>query len=365
MKQIRKISNMIAEELQNALDEQGITLDEDAFEERVSEIVSSIDEAVNEEAITEDDKFYFAASECSIGGVTVKEGEYVELEDTDEGTKATIFDEDGNIRESDIEVEDDDEFEDSLEELEESAEGDEDDDDIEEGDDLSKTDFKKQQKNVAKGKSKTGKRKIRGALLAKLKKNLAKARKRAHTGKANKNRMRTIKKRTNKGFYKKANAGSTSGTVTEAFDIHSDDITFTVEAGDVIVMEDNMISVIREGRTVISGIEVSEGFFDRCFEAAVLEAKGEDEEGAEECGTKKANEGEDPECKDPEGKEGEEKTDEAVLTFKANKGYVLVREGSELPMGNRVRARATLVSEGYNVTSAQLDEASKGQMVTL
>lgn len=369
MKQIRKISNMIAEELQNALDEKGIVLDEDAFEERVSDIVSSIDEAVQ---ITEDDKFYFAASECSVGGVKVKEGEYVELEDTDEGTKATIYDEDGNIRESDIDVDDDDDFEDSLEELED------DEDEVEEGTDAEDGEEEEEPTDEASVK----KFKIKGGKKVKLNTNQLKAAKLRAAGKAKKGykfvngkqvKMSAAEKKARKmagrklarkgkvaraKSMKKAralSAGSTSGTVTETFNIHSEGITFTAEAGDVIVMEDGMISVIREGRTVMSGIEVSEDFFDRCFEAVVVEAN----EGAEGANCKDVGEGTE------EGEAEEGKTDEAVLTFKADKGYVLVKEGSELPMGNRVRARATLVSEGFNVTSAQLDAASKGQMVTL
>ena len=48
MKQIRKISNLVAEELQGVLESKGITMEEDAFEGKVSEIVDMISEAVEE-----------------------------------------------------------------------------------------------------------------------------------------------------------------------------------------------------------------------------------------------------------------------------------------------------------------------------
>ena len=34
-------------------------------------------------------------------------------------------------------------------------------------------------------------------------------------------------------------------------------------------------------------------------------------------------------------------------------------------MGNRVRARATLIHEGFNITSEMLDKAVQGEVVTL
>ena len=387
------MSNLVAEELQCALDEKGIVLDESAFEERVSDIVSAISEAVNEEQITEDDKFYMATKAGKLGGKDIAEGEYVELEDTEDGKKATIYDEDGNIKESDVPVDDDEveaftsdaeELEDDEdddvdegagcencdeeddEEVEESTEEDTDEEDVEEAKvhikggkkvKMTKSELRKK-KAIAAGKKREG-MKWDGKRFVKM---TAQEKKRAKlwAKKMHKGTAAAHAKKSQKKAHKIA-AGSTSGTVTEAFDIHSDSMTFTAEAGDVITMENGMISVVREGKTMIQGLTVSEGFFDRCYEAKVLEAVTEEVDGSAKVNEGEANANE---CGDAPKKE--EKTDEAsILTFKADKGYVLVREGSELPMGNRVRARATLVSEGFNITSAQLDAASKGEMVTL
>lgn len=402
MKQIRKMSNLVAEELQCALDEKGIVLDESAFEERVSDIVSAINEAVNEEQITEDDKFYMATKAGKLGGKDIAEGEYVELEDTEDGKKATIYDEDGNIKESDVPV-DDDEAEAFTSDAEELEDDEDDEDDVDEGADCENCDEVDDEDVEESTEEDTGeedveeaKVHIKGGKKVKMTKSELRKKKAIAAGKKRegmkwdgkrfvkmtaqeKKRAKLWAKKMHKGTaaahakksQKKARkiaAGSTSGTVTEAFDIHSDSMTFTAEAGDVITMENGMISVVREGKTMIQGLTVSEGFFDRCYEAKVLEAVNEeiDESAEVNEGEAKADECGDAPKEGAEEEKKEEKTDEAsILTFKADKGYVLVREGSELPMGNRVRARATLVSEGFNITSAQLDAASKGEMVTL
>lgn len=51
MKQIRKISNLVAEELQNKMDEMGIVLEERTFEEAVSAIVKKIQKNISEAPI--------------------------------------------------------------------------------------------------------------------------------------------------------------------------------------------------------------------------------------------------------------------------------------------------------------------------
>lgn len=361
MKQIRKMSNLVAEELQSALNENGVKLDESVFEEKVSQIVSIIGEAVvSESQINEDDKFYVATQECSIGGKKVAEGEYVELEDTDDGKIATIYDEDGNIKESDISVDDDDvkAFEGSAEELNE--------DDVEEGscpdcgkeldeggncpdcgelDEATKAEIKKARKMRDKGRTATGNKKLKGAALAKFLRSHKKMFKNRHKGNADKRASKTRKKNAQKGLYD----GKVSGTVTESFDIHSDGMTFTAEAGDTIVMESGSVSVFRNGSAVLSGLTVSEGFFGRCTQANVVEMVVD--------GDSSVNESTSPSIHTEESA--------AILTFKASTGYSLVKEGRELPLGNRIRARATLVSEGYNITSNMLDSASRGEMVTL
>ena len=380
MKQVRKVSNLVAEELQSALKDKGITLNESAFEEKVSEIVSDIYESVNEAGdeeekdekvtVTEDDKFYIATKAGSVGGKDVAEGEYVEIEDTDDGKVATIYDIDGDIRESDIPVED--ELDDSFEELEDEEEEEEqfegvkeetdeeevdvevedddidDEDDVEEGADetsdedkeeeeveeakmhikggkkvkLTKNELKKK-KAIAMGKKKEGykwdsEKKKFVKMSAKEKKQAKLWAKKMHKGAAAAHHAKSMKKA------RKIAAGSNSGTVSEAFDIHSDSMTFTVEAGDVLVMEDDMLNVVREGNTIIKGIQVSEGFFDRCYEANVLVAEEAEEEEtkeeetkAEECGSAKANEGKKCEgCEEkPENDKEEEETNESVATL--------------------------------------------------
>lgn len=72
---------------------------------------------------------------------------------------------------------------------------------------------------------------------------------------------------------------------------------------------------------------------------------------------------EDDEDEDEESEDKE--VSESMLTFKSGKGYCLVSEGRELQMGNRIRARAMLLNQGFEVSSEDLDKASSGQVVIL
>ena len=73
----------------------------------------------------------------------------------------------------------------------------------------------------------------------------------------------------------------------------------------------------------------------------------------------------DSEDSDDDSDEDDDEVSESLLTFRAGKGYCLVSEGRELQMGNRFRARAMLLNQGFEVSSADLDKASSGQVVVL
>lgn len=369
MKQIRKISNLIAEELESA----GFDVNDAAFEEKVSEIVSMISESVKEQAkdadkkdagntdvfeddeddeliVSEDSKFYVVGDEVTIGDITVSTDQYIEIEDADDGTLIlSVYDEDGELIDSDINVtaEDIKDIFAHMEELEV-----EDDEDVDEAK-INKISFKggkkhkltpnqiKKKRLAAAGRLKKGFKFVDGK---QVKMSAAERRARKKLGKKLA-KMGKAKRKKNllkaKKFAKKVNDG---------FDISSNGTKISVEEGDILMMEDGLLSVLREGKPVISGVKVSENFLDRCVAEGV--ASEEDEE-LEECGDN---------CKKGE----DDKVDEAsFLTFKAGKGYVVIKEGTERPIGNRIRARACLRNEGFDITTDMLDRASEGKMVVL
>ena len=129
-----------------------------------------------------------------------------------------------------------------------------------------------------------------------------------------------------------------------------------VEEGDILVFECNKVTVIREGNVVISGIAVSESFLSRCVDEGVIEGK--------DCGYDE-DEDTDEEAKPADKKDAGSVEEGAVLTFRSGKGYILVKEGSEYVMGNRVRARAMLSNQGFNVGARELDRAADGNVVIL
>ena len=385
MKKIRTMSNLVADELRMALDESGIQLDEDVFEGHVSDIVEMISESVDEacENCDEEDEevtegtFYFSAGDATLGGMDIAEGEYVEVEEDEDGNfYVNIYDEDGELKSEGIVVSEDD-----INAFLENAEELSDDEDVEEAPikkfkvqngkkvKLSKNQIIKQ-KLKARGKLKKGYKVVNGkqvkmtAAERMARKKLGK--KLAKKGKAK--RLKSLKKA------RQLAAGSDSGTCTvkEGFDISVNGMKLSLEEGDEIKFEDGKITVYRDGNVIFSEVQVSESFMDKCFEEQVLEKKcnEDDDEDEEDDVEVEAGEEEDPE--DSDDTEDEDKDLEecgvkegALLTFKSNKGYVLVSEGVELPMGNRIRARATLTSKGYNVTPDMLDRASNGKVVVL
>ena len=153
MKQVRKISNLIAEELENA----GLSVNDAAFEEKVSEIVSMISESVKEQAKDADKKdagdiegileevevseVYMATADSKIGDVEVKADEFVEIEelDFDNGEAViSVYDEEGEVKNESVivpfaELE---AFSDSAEEVEFDEEVDEGEEEEEDGEEI-------------------------------------------------------------------------------------------------------------------------------------------------------------------------------------------------------------------------------------
>lgn len=376
MKQVRKISNLIAEELENA----GLSVNDAAFEEKVSEIVSMINESVKEQAKDADKKdagdiegileevevseVYMATADSKIGDVEVKANEFVEIEelDFDNGEAViSVYDEDGEVKNESVivpfaELE---AFSDSAEEVEfdedveEGAEEEEDDEEIEEAIHikggkkikLTTAQEKLRKKLKAKKTGKVNKFTIKnGKIVRKSAEQIANDKKKSKTFAKRMKRFAAKRKKSMKKAQKFAKK------VNDGFDISSNGTKISVEEGDILMMEDGLLSVLREGKPIISGVKVSENFLDRCVAEGV--ASEEDEE-LEECGDN---------CKKGE----DDKVDEAsFLTFKAGKGYVVIKEGTERPIGNRIRARACLRNEGFDITTDMLDRASEGKMVVL
>ena len=361
MKQIRKISNLIADELVNA----GYDENDSLFESKVTEIVNMISEAVKEAPVEEEaeaEVVYMATSEWTLGGVDVLVGDFVEVDDIGEdGAEVTIYDEDGEVKAEEVTVpiEDIDAFADSAEVVE--VEYDEE-DDVEEASSVSYAGGKKhkvtakQKQMKAKGKGKNFyMKRVNGKwtkikITPEMRKAMKKNAKKNFKGAARKKAQKTLKKT------RRANEG---------FDINVNGMSVSVEEGDILVFEGDTVTVIREGNVIVSGITVSESFLSRCVDEGVLE--GSDCESGDKDEEDMEEEAKPADKKDAGAEEDvDEKANEgAVLTFKAGKGYVLVKEGSEYPMGNRVRARAMLTNEGYNISSKELDKAADGEVVIL
>lgn len=384
MKQIRKMSNLVAEELQSVLESNGVTLDESVFESEVSDIVNSIDEAckkkaneackrktneackkkVNsscaggdceDESLDEEvnvDEVYMVTDDITLGDLTVSAGDYVEIDELeDDGVVVTVYDADGEVTAEEVMVS----YEDltALEDASEPVEFDTE-DDMGDEDEMDEAVHIKGGKKVkvsaaveklrAKLKAKKGdgvnKFTIKnGKIVKKSAEQLAADKKRS---KVFAKKMKKFAKKRGKSLKKAAalNSASKCGTkkkVCEGFDITSGEMTFAVEEGDVISYNGSTISVERNGSTILNGLSVSESFIDNCISEGVFE----EEE------TSDVNES------------------ASILSYKTNQGYVLVKEGTEIPMGNRIRARSSLISQGYDITSDMLDKAANGELVTL
>ena len=405
MRQVRKLSNLIADELEM----QGIEVGSALFESTVSSIVKSVNEALKDAdkkdagntdvfEEVEEGSFYFATVDTTLGDYEVNQDEIVELVTNGEPCVVNIYDADGELREEEVEVSAEDfvAFVDSadevvVEDVEELFDDEE--EDVEEG---AKVSFKggkkrkinaKKAKLLLKSKEKGEKWKVQGDKLVRRttaeikasKKNIKKAKK--GKAKAKKNRKKAMK--------------ANESVVVEGFDISANGTIFHVEDGDVLSYEDGFLSVTRDGVEVFSNLTVSESFISRCISEGVVEdcedcedeeeiqegkkrktVKEDDESEEEKEDIKEDSDEDDSDEDDDDDSEDSEDSDdgsdeddgevsESLLTFRAGKGYCLVSEGRELQMGNRIRARAMLLNQGFEVSSADLDKASNGQVVVL
>ena len=405
MRQVRKLSNLIADELEM----QGIEVGSALFESTVSSIVKSVNEALKDAdkkdagntdvfEEVEEGSFYFATADTTLGDYEVNQDEIVELVTNGEPCIVNIYDTDGELREEEVEVSAEDfvAFVDSadevvVEDVEELFDDEE--EDVEEGAKISFKGGKKRKINakkaklLLKSKEKGEKWKVQGDKLVRRttdeikasKKNIKKAKK--GKAKAKKNRKKAMK--------------ANESVVVEGFDISANGTIFHVEDGDVLSYEDGFLTVTRDGVEVFSNLTVSESFISRCVaegvvddcedcddEEEIQEAKkrktvkeDEDSEEDEEEIQEDSDEDEDDDDsddsddgdddEDDEEEDKDEEVSESMLTFKSGKGYCLVSEGRELQMGNRIRARAMLLNQGFEVSSEDLDKASSGQLVIL
>ena len=137
-------------------------------------------------------------------------------------------------------------------------------------------------------------------------------------------------------------------TARTGFDLQADSMTFICEAGDIMSFDGlkGTVSVTRRGQEVLRDLKVARGTYKRCLEAGVFSS------------TRSVNEG---------GAAGSQSVQVrgAMLSYKPAKGYTFIREGVETGLGSRLRARAWLSGNGYNVTPDQLDSAYAGKTVTL
>ena len=391
---------MIADELEM----QGLEVGSALFESTVSSIVKSVNEALKDAdkkdagntdvfEEVEEGSFYFATADTTLGDYEVNQDEIVELVTNGEPCVVNIYDSEGELREEGVEVSAEAfvAFVDSADEVViEDVEDlfDEDEEEVEEGAKISFKGGKKRKINakkaklLLKSKEKGEKWKVQGDKLVRRttaeikasKKNIKKAKK--GKAKAKKNRKKAMK--------------ANESVVVEGFDISANGTIFHVEDGDVLSYEDGFLSVTRDGVEVFSNLTVSESFISRCISEGVVEdcEDCEDEEEIQEGKKRKAvkeddeseeekediKEDSDEEDSDEDGDDSEDSDDdsdeddevsESLLTFRAGKGYCLVSEGRELQMGNRIRARAMLLNQGFEVSSADLDKASNGQVVVL
>ena len=396
---------MIADELEM----QGLEVGSALFESTVSSIVKSVNEALKDAdkkdagntdvfEEVEEGSFYFATADTTLGDYEVNQDEIVELVTNGEPCVVNIYDSEGELREEDVEVPAEAfvAFVDSadevvIEDVEDLFdEEDEEEVEVEEGAKISFKGGKKRKINakkaklLLKSKEKGEKWKVQGDKLVRRttaeikasKKNIKKAKK--GKAKAKKNRKKAMK--------------ANESVVVEGFDISANGTIFHVEDGDVLSYEDGFLSVTRDGVEVFSNLTVSESFISRCISEGVVEdcedcedeeeiqegkkrktVKEDDESEEEKEDIKEDSDEEDSDEDEDDSEDSDDDSDEddddevseSLLTFRAGKGYCLVSEGRELQMGNRIRARAMLLNQGFEVSSADLDKASNGQVVVL
>jgi hypothetical protein len=211
--------------------------------------------------------------------------------------------------------------------------------------------------------------KISAASLAKMRKNAIKAGRKAHTGKAKLMAKKTMRIR--KARVQDSVNLAIGYEVKEGFDIvegsGENKRKIALESGDCLSFvkdKDIKLEISRDGKSFVSGMIVDETFLNTCINDNLIKESGEeitklpDEEETEEKETEE---------KETEEKETEEESnvEESVLTFRNEKGYIFNKNGKNVVLGNRIRARSYLISEGFNVSAGALDSAFAGKKVKL
>lgn len=434
MQNRRRLSRLIAEELES----RGYDASSSSFDDKVSDIVDMVDEAVKEpdpkdagndifESVLDGDLFY-ANEDTTISGVEVRDGDFVEIVDAGDEPVITVYDNEGYPKEGEENVSvDADELEDFVKSADFISDEDVDDDDEEEIDEKHIS-FKGGKKHVVSDKIMRLKKKYKGTnkyVGADGKVHTKSAAQKKAQRMAGK-RMKRVSKLAHRGKAarlaakaRKLNAGAEAGTakVTEGFDAKFDGTKVALNEGDILTYEDGLLSIERNGESLMENISIDESFIDKCYDAGVLESVDEgwsqfevdvvdkdtfkmelngktytykcDDSDAKgwvekiKYVTKAQNRGYAMAFVKKLVKAGELKSlssysskklggtlsnasEGKVLTYNADKGYTLVKEGSELPMGNRLRTRSVLKSmEGIDVTTEQLDKAFDGEVVVL
>ena len=422
MRKYRNFKSLISEELELA----GLEKGTEAFESKLSDLMNLVNEEVKKadrkdagndvfEDVEAGDLF-IADADSNIGDYEVAADEIIEIVDNGEECVVNIYDADGDLREEEVVV--------SNEDLFEFLDGDVSEvelDDVEEAAQYKVKNGKKIKLNKAQIKLKklkaagkqvtidreTGKVRKKTAAEKKLAKKQAKQ--------AKKNFKRGKAKRI-KSLAKSRKANKKQRKANEGFDISANGTIFHVEDGDILTYIDGYLTVERDGIEVFSNLPVSESFLTKCLIEGVVDfcdlneeleddadfvEDDEDEEEIDEACNKEEKEDVEEDCDDEDEEESEEEDEEeeedldlveakkkrrsvkesrkrkvkeseedeeeevkeSVLVFRDETGYSLVKEGKEIPMGNRIRARAFLRNMGKTVTSEDLDRAVAGRLV--
>jgi hypothetical protein len=240
--------------------------------------------------------------------------------------------------------------------------------------------------------------KLSASALSKMRKNAAKMGKKKQTSASKMMRRKTMKIRK-----AKVHAGvdmSAGYMVKEGFDLENGNKVHPLETNDIIKFQLNenkeiTLTVSRKDIEIFKDIPVEERFINECLSEMLIENVGEEVKPDEVLDPKPdateevldpkpdtteevkpdATEEVKPDATEevkPDATEEvkpdaieETKVVESVLKYNSQKGYVLVKDGNVQTLGNRVRARALLINEGFTVTSVILDSAFNGKDVIL
>lgn len=200
---------------------------------------------------------------------------------------------------------------------------------------------------------------IKKKMSAKQKAALKKARMKAHTGFAQKKRAKSMKLRARKiGESVMLNVG-VGCLVSESFDIVLENKqTISIEKDYMLDVYDVTESVVamdiynEEGELVQEGVEVDAEFVGNIYKENLVES-------LEDYGVQLNDVFEEETQETQETQEVKE--GKSILSYNTNDGFVAVVEGKSFKLGNRVRARAFLVSEGVEVVSGLLDSVIDGK----